>query len=174
MRTALIWIAAALVLGDFYAIEAQKKALLRNGQTAYLALAQTYPRPLLEGNELTLNYEIANALNHAPYEVIKTNHDLVVIHLDSQNVATLVGYYQGTALGPNEHLLRFHLDCWRVEIGAKSYPISDQLTAQNLEHAAYGELKIDADGTSLVVALCDSEHHRLGATNCARSAIAKN
>lgn len=170
MRALLIWIAAAFVFGSLYTMTAQNEALRRDGQTVYLPLATVYSRPTAEGDCLSLNYEITNALAHDRYEIIRSNKlksGLLVIRLDSQNVGEFIRYYQGGELAPREHLLKFDLNRWRVVIGTESYRIP-KASPQDFANAAYSELKIGNDGTPLIVALCDSERRRLAANGASK------
>jgi uncharacterized membrane-anchored protein len=171
MRIVLIWIAAAFVFGNFYTMVAEKEALLRNGQTVYLALSPVDPRSLLQGDYMALNYEIMNQLNHDPEmgrpadrfdptQGRQPNSGVLVIRIDDQNVGRFARYDHADALAPGEHLLKFHHADWRAVIGAESYFIPEG-TGPSFEHAAYGELKLEPDGTPLLVALCDKDHHRL-------------
>ena len=163
MRIVLIWIAAAFVFGNLYTMVAQKESLLRNGQTVYLALAPVDPRSIMQGDYMALNYEIMNELNHDRFDSTKPNRPrsgVLVIRIDDQNVGKFVRYYQGGALVPGEHLLKFHRADWRAVIGAESYFIPEG-SGPSFAHAAYGELKVEPDGTPLIVALCDKDRHRL-------------
>lgn len=165
MRIVLIWIAAAFVFGNFYTMVAQKESLLRGGQTVYLALAPVDPRSLMQGDYMALNYQIMNQLNHDHFDSSvpqPLKSGAVVIKLDDRNVGTFVGYSHGEALGPGEHLLKFHHSDWRAVIGAESYFIPEG-SGSSFDHAVYGELKVEPDGTPLIVALCDKDRHRLAA-----------
>jgi len=167
MRIVWIWIAAAFVFGNFYAMVAQKEALLRHGQTVYLALAPLDPRSIMQGDYMALNYEITNQLNHDRFDSTKsqyTDSGTVVIHTDGQNVGKFIRYDQGGALAPGEYRLKFHHADWRAVIGAESYFIPEG-SGPSFEHAVYGELKLEPDGTPLLVALCDKDRHRLTAAN---------
>ena len=150
MRTLLIWIAAAFVFGNFYTMVAQKEALRRDGQTVYLALAPLDPRSPLQGDYMDLNYAITNQINHDQMDnpqQKRPDAGTLVIRLDNRNVGTLAGYYQGGALAPGEHLLKFHRVGWLSVIGAESYFIPEG-SGPAFASAAYGELKLEPDGTS--------------------------
>jgi len=163
MRVILIWIAAAFVFGNFYTMVAQKEALLHNGQTVYLALAPVDPRSIMQGDYMALNYEIMNQLNHDRFDSTQPQQPssgVLVIRVDNNNVGTFARYGQGGALASSEHLLKFHHADWRAVIGAESYFIPEG-SGPSFDHAAYGELKLEPDGTPLLVALCDKDRHRL-------------
>jgi uncharacterized membrane-anchored protein len=160
VRTLCIWIAAAYVFGSFYFMVEQKEALRRDGQTVYLALAPRDPRSLLQGDYMALSYAVTNDMNHLPLGATRSNvppSGALVILLDDQNVGRFLRVYQGGALAPREHLLKFHHQNWYIVIGAERYFIPEG-SGEIFANAAFGELKVAADGTPLLVALCDQEH----------------
>jgi len=163
MRTLLIWIAGVFVFGSFYHMVSEKEALLRNGQTVYLALAPVDPRSFMQGDYMALNYAIMNQLNHDQFDSSQPKppeSGTVVIRIDAQNVGTFARLYQGGALAPGEHLLKFHHDGWRAVIGAESFFIPEG-SGDTFAKAVYGELKLEPDGTPLIVALCDKDRQRI-------------
>jgi len=163
MRVLLIWIAAAFVFGNFYTMVAQKEELLRSGQTVYLALAPVDPRSIMQGDYMALNYEIMNKLNHDRFDSTlpeQPSSGVLVIQIDGQNVGKFLRYDHSGVLASGEHLLKFHHVDGGAVIGAESYFIPEG-SGPSFAHAAYGELKVEPDGTPLLVALCDKDRHRL-------------
>jgi len=163
MRIILIWVAAAFVFGNFYTMVARKEALRQSGQTVYLALAPLDPRSVMQGDYMALNYAIMNQLNHDRFDSTQPKQPgsgAVVIQIDNQDVGKFVRYDQGGVLASGEHRLKFHHADWRAVIGAESYFIPEG-SGSSFEHAVYGELKLESDGTPLLVALCDKDRHRL-------------
>jgi uncharacterized membrane-anchored protein len=166
MRTFLIWIAAAYVFGNFYYMVEKKQALLQNGQSVYLALAPVDPRSFMQGDYMALNYDLMNKLNHDGLENPATkipDSGVIVIKVDDRGVGAFVRYDNGSPLATGEHLLKYHHDGWRAVIGAESYFIPEG-SGSEFDHAVYGELKVEPDGTPLIVALCDKDLHRLSTT----------
>lgn len=163
MRVILIWIAAAFVFGNFYTMVAQKEALRQSGQTVYLELAPIDPRSVMQGDYMALNYAIMNKLNHDRFDSTQPKQPssgVVVVQINDQGIGKFVRYDQGGALAPDEHRLKFHHADWRAVIGAESYFIPEG-SGSSFDHAVYGELKLEPDGTPLLVALCDKDRHRL-------------
>jgi len=166
MRVGLIWIAAAFVFGNFYTMVAKQEALRQQGQTVYLALAPLDPRSMMQGDYMALSYAITNKLNHDRLDSAhapQPDSGVVIIQLDDQSVGTFVRYDTGGALAPGELRLKFHHKDWMAVIGAESYFIPEG-SGPIFAHAVYGELKVDPDGTPLLVALCDKDRNRLSAT----------
>jgi uncharacterized membrane-anchored protein len=165
MRALLMWLAGLFVLGSFGFMIVQKEWLLRNGQTVYLALQPVDPRSLMQGDYMALNYAVMNTLNHDHFDANASRpypSGQIVIKLDDRKVGTFAGYYKVEPPGPGEHLLKYHHDGWRAVIGAESYFVPEG-SGQTYAKAAYAELKLEPDGAPLMVALCDSDLHRIAA-----------
>jgi uncharacterized membrane-anchored protein len=163
MRSVLMWVAAAFVLGNFGFMIEQKEALLRHGETVYLALAPVDPRSVMQGDYMDLNYAIMNKLNHDHLDDSRVKpfpSGRLVIQLDNRHVGTFARYDKGGLPGPDEHWLTYHHDGWRAVIGAESYFIPES-SGFVFSKAAYAELKLEPDGSPLMVALCDSDLHRI-------------
>jgi uncharacterized membrane-anchored protein len=162
MRTLLIWLAGAFVFGNFYTMIAHKETLLREGQTVYLELQPVDPRSLMQGDYMAINYTIMNHLNmdhfHGNENIPPAGR--LVIQIDAKQVGTFVRYDDSKPLAPGEHLLKFHHSDWRAVIGAESFFIPEG-SGEDFARAVYGELKLEPDGTPLIVALCDKNQHRL-------------
>jgi uncharacterized membrane-anchored protein len=165
MRGLLMWLAGLFVLGSFGFMIAQKEVLLRNGQTVYLALQPVDPRSLMQGDYMALNYAIMNTLNHDHFDTNAPKplpSGQIVIKLDDRNVGTFARYDKNQPPGAGEHWLKYHHDGWRAVIGAESYFIPEG-SGQTYAKAAYAELKLEPDGSPLMVALCDGDLHRIAA-----------
>jgi uncharacterized membrane-anchored protein len=163
MRTILIWVAAAAVFGSFFAMIGEKESLLRNGQTVYLKLAPVDPRSLLQGDYMSLNYDVSNQLMRdqgSPTPPAVFDSGVIVIKLDPNNVGAFSRYGPATNLAPGEHALIYHHSDSRFTLGAESFFIPEG-TGANFDQAKFGELKLEPDGTALIVALCDKDLHRL-------------
>lgn len=85
----------------------------------------------------------------------------MVIELDDRGAGKFLRLHKGEALNAKEQLLRFHHAGRRVAIGAESYFFQER-TGDSYAEAKYGELKVSASGTPLLVALCDGEFKRRG------------
>lgn len=156
MRTILMWLACAFVFVNFYTMIAARQAQLRNGCTVYLELAPVDPRSLMQGDYMALNYAVMNQLNHSQSHEPQIQSGTIIVHLDARNVGTFVRYDDGSPLAPGEVRLKYHHTGWRAQIGAESYFIPEGSDA-TFRRATYGELKVEPDGTPLIVALCDKD-----------------
>jgi uncharacterized membrane-anchored protein len=160
MRTLLLWLACAFVLVNFYAMIAEKQALLRDGRTVYLELAPVDPRSLLQGDYMELNYAVMNQLNmdHFRSNGPQLQSGAIVVQLDARGIGTFARYDDGRPLATNEARVNYHHSGWRAVIGAESYFIPEN-SGQAFSQATYGELKLEPDGTALITALCDKDLH---------------
>ena len=86
----------------------------------------------------------------------------LVLRLDAQGVGHFVRHEQpGVPLGPGELLLRFKFRSHRVRLGAESFFFQEG-HADRYDRAKYGELRVTADGSSVLVGLRDAERRSLG------------
>jgi uncharacterized membrane-anchored protein len=156
MRTALMWLAGAFVFANFYAMISEKQALLHRGRTVYLELAPVDPRSMMQGDYMELNYAVMNRLNmdHFNSSEPQSPSGTIIVQVDPRNVGTFARYDDGRPLAPNEARVKYHHTGWRAVIGAESYFIPEG-SGQIFGQAAYGEIKLEPDGTALIAALCD-------------------
>lgn len=133
-----------------YAI-VQKERQLGSGTRMYLALAPVDPRSLLQGDYMELRYELAERLPKADYEP----QGALVVSLDEREIASFVRLHAGEELGVGEHLLRYHRRGVPY-IGAESFFFQEG-QRERYEDAAFAELRVAEDGTSLLIALCNAK-----------------
>ena len=72
------------------------------------------PRSLIQGDYMTLNYELERELRDVPHKA-----KVIIVSLDEHDVATFGRYYdEGVLLAENEQLLRIHAQSrWEVSVG---------------------------------------------------------
>jgi uncharacterized membrane-anchored protein len=134
-----------------------KEQLIRNGEPVLLELAPVDPRSLLQGDYMALRYAIAADLEERdlPWR------GALVIRLDENNVAHFVRIEDGTPLAPDERLIKYYRHEWTLALGATSYFFQEG-TADLYTNAAYGELRVDAAGNSILIGLRDADRQPLG------------
>ncbi len=168
MRTALLCLAAVYVFGTFYYMVEQKESIRRTGDTLYLVLAPRDPRSLFQGDYMDLSYDVTNSINHAQMDngadVPRAGE--IVITRDEQNIGHYVRIHGDEKLAPGERLLRYHHDGWFSVIGVERYFIPEG-SGEAFANAKYGELKVAADGSVLLVALCDENRQPIKVTEVA-------
>lgn len=157
IRTLILWLVAiGGLLFVNYGIYG-KEILIRNGDPILLELAPVDPRSLIQGDYMDLRYAIATDLENREIPP----RGALVITLDENNVATLVRIDDGTPPAAGERLLKYYYHEWRIDLGAPSFFFQEG-TADAYQAAEYGELRVDAQGNSVLVGLRNGEFAQLG------------
>ncbi|WP_338023537.1 GDYXXLXY domain-containing protein [Archangium primigenium] len=160
MRTRVIYGGLALVVGALVLLVIQKEQLLQHGTPLLLELAPVDPRSLMQGDYMVLNYAISQEVR--PGWDNPAEDGRLVLRRDEAGVGRFVGVETpGLALGPGELWLNFKVRGSRVRLGAESFFFQEG-HADHYARAKYGELRVAADGTSVLVGLRDAERQPLG------------
>ena len=139
----------------------KNEKVLSEGETVLLELRPVDPRSLMQGDYMTLHYEVCNHIYGLEAELNK----FCVVQLDDDRVAHFVSLTNdaAVALREDELLLRYSLEknSWGEKfytIGSDSYFFQEG-TAIKYETAKYGMLKVvtkgEMIGTCSLVGLCD-------------------
>lgn len=153
-----------LILFVVNGLVVQKQSVLESGQTILLRLAPVDPRSLIQGDYMVLSYDLYNQfspeqLNNLPYS------GKMVVKLDNNSVATFLRFHQNKEIGKNEQILSFHIkkDIYspRMKIGAESFFFQEG-QADRYNSARYGELKVDANGNTVLIGLRGENFEPLG------------
>ncbi len=138
----------------------QKEQVLKNGEQLLIRLAPVDPRSLMQGDYMTLNYDMPSELTEVARE--QKEGDLVYTK-DQKNVATFIRLHdENTPLADNERRLHFRTPHgWRVDLGAGSFFFQEG-QAEKFENAKFGELRMAENGHSVLVGLRDENHQLLG------------
>jgi uncharacterized membrane-anchored protein len=125
----------------------QKEALISTGRPVFIALAPTDPRSLMQGDYMTLNFQLPAVEN-----LRTARHARVIAKVDQRGVAVMVGLATERTLAADEIViellqtrsgLRPATDAWYFKEGE----------AQRWSRARYGEFRIDGSGRALLVNL---------------------
>ncbi len=158
MRSALVFGGLLLALGVANVAIAGKERLLTNGIPMLVELAPVDPRSLIQGDYMRLEYRIARDMGYVDWP----RDGRMVVALD-RGVASFVRRHdEASPLGPNEHLLRYRIRGGRVRIGTDAFYFQEGHAAR-FETARYGELRVDANGESVLRSLQDADGVVLGA-----------
>ena len=141
----------------------KNEKVLSEGETVLLELRPVDPRSLMQGDYMTLHYEVCNHIYGLEAELNK----FCVVQLDDDRVAHFVSLTNdaAVALREDELLLRYSLEknSWGEKfytIGSDSYFFQEG-TAIKYETAKYGMLKVvtkgEMIGTCSLVGLCDAD-----------------
>ncbi|MFK5971058.1 MAG: GDYXXLXY domain-containing protein [Candidatus Marithrix sp.] len=150
MRRVTIFIMVVVILVAINFQIYQKEQLLTEGSTILLELAPVDPRSLMQGDYMILRYKIA-----ALAEATGTEKDgFLVMGLDENKVARFIRIYDDENLQPVEFLLRFRKRGRGINLGAESFFFQEG-HARFYDNARYGELKVAANGDSVLIGLRD-------------------
>ena len=147
MKKVLFWGTTLLVIVAVNFLIAKKEDTLANGRTMLLALAPVDPRSLVQGDYMVLRYAMAGEISKARLG----EKGCVVVSLDENDVAKFVRVHAGERLGAGEHLLVYR-NRGGLRLGAESF-LFQEGDAARYANARYGELKVDAAGSSVLVGL---------------------
>lgn len=139
----------------------KNEKVLSEGETVLLALRPVDPRSLMQGDYMTLHFEVCNHI----YGLEAESNKFCVVRLDDDRVAHFVSLTNDAevALREDELLLRYSLEKSRwggkfYTIGSDSYFFQEG-TAIKYVTATYGMLKVvtkgEMIGTCSLVGLCD-------------------
>ena len=79
-----------------------------------------------------------------------------MVKVGSDRVAEFVRFQDGKDVNDGELIIRYKRHQGRLTIGADNYFFQEG-SAKKFENAKYGLLKVDSDGNSILVGLCDGE-----------------
>lgn len=141
----------------------KNEKVLSEGEIVLLELRPVDPRSLMQGDYMTLHFEVCNHIYGLEAELNK----FCVVQLDDDRVAHFVSLTNDAevALREDELLLRYSLEKssrWRKSytIGSDSYFFQEG-TAIKYETAKYGMLKVVTKGEMIgscsLVGLCDAD-----------------
>ncbi len=156
MKKIIFWISTLLVLLSINLLIALKEETVAHGRSMLLRLAPVDPRSIMQGDYMILDYEI---FREVPSDELE-DQGCVVVTLDKNNVAKFVRLHQKEELKQNEHLL-FYRNRGGMQLGAESF-LFQEGDADLYSKARYGELKVNASGTSVLIGLRDEEFKFLG------------
>jgi len=143
-----------IVLGFFNYSIVEKENLLSDGELVLLELAPVDPRSLLQGDYMTLSYDIARGVDTD--SISKRGYCVVKLH--DNGVARRVRIQDGkTPVYEGEYLIRYSEGEWnRINLGAESYFFQEG-EGEKYEEAEYGGLRVDKNGNNVLVGLYDKD-----------------
>ena len=139
-----------LVLAFFAFSVVQKETLISKGSEVLLRLAPVDPRSLMQGDYMALNYEVLDKIDRH----FKSGY--IVVKVDRNKVAKFVRRQNSKKTNNGELVIFYKKHEGRLTIGADNYFFQEG-SAKKFENAKYGLLKVDSDGNSILVGLCDKD-----------------
>lgn len=155
----LRWIALGLaaVVGAIGWMVVAKERVLSSGQVVLLELAPVDPRSLMQGDYMVLRYRIAADADAESWPA----DGRLVLRLDADGVAALVGRDAGQPLAEREVWLRYRIRQGTLRLGAESFFFAEK-QGHIYDEARYGELRVAPDGDAVLVGLRDRDTRPLG------------
>ena len=138
----------------------KKEQLLADGKIVYLKLAPVDPRSLMQGDYMSLRYDIVSKVSNALNSDNISHDGVVELTLDDAGVGTflrIVGSV-GTKEGVFVH---FRQRDGRIKIATNAY-FFEEGSAHQLEKAEYGKFRVNHNGELLLVSLVDNTFTPLG------------
>jgi uncharacterized membrane-anchored protein len=159
-RKWVMLLTAALILGTVNWHIAAKQRIVERGATVLLALAPRDPRSLLQGDYMALRYAMADRVaSRARARGLSDGR--IVVGLDPQGVARFERIHDGGKLATGEQLLQFRRRGDTVRLASDAY-FFEEGRGEHFSAARYGELRVDADGSAVLMGLRSGEFQRLG------------
>ena len=173
MRIKIALIAAVLMLALVNYAIFQKEQLLQEGRVVYLELAPVDPRSLMQGDYMALRYAIARDLSRLLSQDRSPNADSswddqlaatdgrIVVELDEQSVARLVGLEQGSRLKTNQLYMQYRVRDGEVKFATNAFFFQEG-DGELYETARYGRFRVDQAGQLLLTGMMDADLKLLG------------
>lgn len=150
MRLAIV-AAGLLVLGQVHTLIVHKEGIRTHGQLIFLALAPVDPRSLMQGDYMTLNFDLAQTLraNLTDAQLRLGGTFRAPLQIDQRGVAVL-------AKGANaEPALRYKLRGEQIWLGTNGF-FFEEGSAKKFETARFGAFRMDRkSGEAVLIALAD-------------------
>ena len=150
----LIFLNLVALLVYFNFIVYKKEELLKNGKLVLLELAPVDPRSLMQGDYMTLRYDISEDFDAED----SPKRGYCIVKIGPDGIARKVRFQKElTPLRSGEQAIQYRSsDPWNVNIGAESFFFQEG-QGDKYEKAKYGALKIDDQGNSLLFGLYDEK-----------------
>ncbi len=151
----LLWVLTVSVWGVW-----SNERIVADGAVLRLELAPVDPRSLMQGDYMTLNYAVANALRGtAP-----RSDGFAVLRLDAQRVGHFVrtaATLDAAALTTDEVAIRYRVREHRLRVATNAFFFQEG-DEPKFRDARYGEFRVGANGEPRLLALLDARLERLG------------
>lgn len=162
MKNIIFFCATILALAAVPLLIISKESTLAEGRTMLLRLAPRDPRSLMQGDYMVLRYAMANEVRFASLE----NKGCLVVTLNTNSVAAFKRVHKGEKLQDAEYFLSYRKR-GELRLGAESFMFQEG-DADIYARAWYGELKVDKEGSSVLVGLCGEDFQPLKRTKKAK------
>ena len=104
----------------------------------------------MQGDYMALDFEVTRKISY------DSKSGYVVVKVGSDRVAEFVRFQDGKDVNDGELIVRYSRHKGRLTIGADNYFFQEG-SAKKFEKAKYGLLKVDSDGNSILIGLCNED-----------------
>ncbi len=144
-----------LFFGVFNYLIIQKENTLSEGKLIFLKLNAYEGQSPVHGDYVSLDYELIDNWRRTNQEDSAPIRGFFLLALDDKNIATYAALQStNTVDGPNQIAVKYYGRRWSVHIGAESFYVEEGKHSF-YEKAAYGGLRVAADGSVLLDGLYD-------------------
>lgn len=161
MRKWLILLCALLIFGVVNFSIWQNEQLIKDGETVLLELAPVDPRSLMQGDYMALRFAMADAIR----EKLDSENDSltgrVIVQLDTDRRASLVGLDQQQPLEDRQLRLQFRLRNGQIKFATNAFFFQEG-TGSLYEQAQYGLFRVGKEGQLMLTHLVDAQLQMLG------------
>ena len=169
MRKWLILLCAPLILAVVNLAIWPNERLVKQGETVLLELVPVDPRSLMQGDYMALRFAMADAIR----QQLKGNNERftgqVIVQLDADKRASLVGLDTGATLEQGQLRLQFRLRNNQIKFATNAFFFQEG-TGSVYQQAKYGLFRVNAEGQLLLTHLVDAELQTLGQAKQLQSA----
>ncbi len=160
MRLMIMGVMAVIILGFVNMEIAGKEHIISKGTTMLLRIAPRDPRSLMRGDYMALRYSMAEAVATAAKDA-EFSDGSIIVSLGAKDEAKFVALYHGQSLSPGQHLLQFRKRGETVRLASDAF-FFEEGQWQTYNGARFGEIRVDVDGSAVLIGLRDAESVRMG------------
>ncbi|HEX5277495.1 MAG TPA: GDYXXLXY domain-containing protein [Fluviicoccus sp.] len=163
-RRVLMAAAGVLVMGLVNHAILEKERQLRDGVRVLLPLAPVDPRSLMQGDYMSLRYELERELMQAlPKESRQTDDGFLLVRVDEHCVASLRQRLRErpNALPAGMLALQYRVRHGQLKLASNAFFFEEGKGAV-YQPARFGEFRVNESGGLLLTGLYDAEYRRLG------------
>lgn len=166
MRKIFLLAGLVIILLTINALIFSKEQILAHGELMLLDLAPRDPRSLMQGDYMTLRYQLAQDIE-ASRQWTGDTDGYAVVTLGENRVVKFVRVYQSAEnLAPGEYKLHYRMRGGRVKLATDAYFFQEGHAAY-YNGARYGLFRVSADGDAVITGLCDGNFNALSAPDSA-------
>ena len=161
MRKWLILLCTAFILGAVNFGIWKNEQLIEHGETVLLELAPVDPRSLMQGDYMALRFAMADAIRGKLNSENNSLTGRVIVKLDADRRASLVGLDTQQPLEDDQLRLQFRLRNGQFKFATNAFFFQEG-TGSIYEQAQYGLFRVGKEGQLMLTHLVDEKLQTLG------------